>query len=1178
MAAAAREQRSGAERGRVASPTQRNATSPSAREHAELPRSASFTYLGPAKDGAYEQYGQPNIVEIRIPSANYVAHSSDAADLSPSDTDTPARSACPTPDEHVAAVAPPQVSEIIDQLRGSSADGQRNQRNDDARSSLESSIRDSRASVESNRTVSTAASTPVSSQRPSVNKSFSRPFSKRQSWHQSMSSTPSRSPSPVKPESAFSSDETLDEARPTLQRSDSGRRKSLVRRLSVKLTKDSKSKRDASSSGDEDGGKPGHHRTAFLRRKSSHGGSAIPKLTNAENKADHVPPVPAMPKLPKSFSTDRLPVVRVGSGTTDRAAPMPKMLTPDKEHRSSPLSMMRKKDELWSVFRSLDADYAKFTAKSSAFKANVVRNSLIPFLRTYATHPSNRTLRLEDLDRRANILNKWWTGLIELLHGRNNQSISGTDRPVILDGVSGIMERPEWRLSPSPFCALKDRVKVSAAGSQSSTSLGSMSTSSDFLSESVHHNVRNIFVQNLSSQMAFVVDKMSLRQASASLVAFCGKACAYAFMFVPGMADVLVRLWDLSMDTIRRVLAESGIEKFDQMDDSNDQLVNFPPALHQLGFTSLMKIVRRLRTPPPLPLGTTHVDWWGHWVERWSGRESDLFYMFVKQFHVLTTDFLNPESTEKEQMCAPGLLLVHAQILTNLDATIHREANQANQGAAASSSSTTFDELLGDVDATASTFPILPNNAVRLMAENRLIMLIRDFLSDRTSDHPIARELFAQSFNRLLQAATRGTSMFDHNACNTLLDFLEEALVILVRYEQLRDDGPLIDSNFWHTVCRKMIESENTMTEIRLYAFLHTVWNVLVPDTGRKSALCTSVLLDPEVFESRFNHWCPMVRAYFMRLICWRVARYDGEEHGGDLEVLEVIQERLRTTWSHYLYLCNQAEREQGLQPVTTPCNPAPGRRLLIVRTDNQVTHNNTFLSFDGILRAGESPTQSKEPPWKRASMAANLIDTIEMRPASAASSFVESDTESQEKGIGGFLRKMMGGRSKSQDPSKGNTPDDKTKPLPKDPHAVTRAATADEVSSPPDTPAKPSTAPVPQFRSLSFKFSLEFQPGNKSQPPLRLFPPRLPLAAQVYLQNSTKKFNSNGAVIPTRPAKPMGESVARSRYAGRALAEWAVVIGECQSFFERRKKEGVPSEKLVETPTLGVENFKRPG
>lgn len=1185
MAAVTREQRSRAERGRVSSPTQRNAnvTSPPMRDNVELPRSASYTYLGPAKEGAYEQYGQPNIVEIRIPQASFV-QSNDIADLSPPDTSAPETSGCTTPDEHVGAIAPPQVFEIIDQLRRSGADDQQNQRGEDTRSSIESSIRDSRASLESNHTVSTAASTPVSSQRPSVNKSFSRRFSKRQSWQHSTTSTPSRSPSPVKPGSAFSSDEAVVDAGPTMPPSESGRRKSLlVRRLSGKLMKDNKTRRDTSSSGDEQSDRPISRKPTFLRRKSARLGSTLTKFSTAEDKAHPPDVIPAVPKLPKSFSTDRLPMLRVGTDSTDRAAPVPKLLSPDKEHKSNPLSMTRKKDELWSVFRSLDGDYAKFASKSSAFKANVVRNSLIPFLRSYATHPSNRTLRPEDLDRRANILNKWWTGLIEMLHGRNNQSISGTDRPVILDGVSGIMERPEWRLSPSPFCALRDRAKVSVAGSQSSTSLGSTSTSSDFLSESVHHNVRNIFVQNLSSQMAFVVDKMSLRHASASLVTFCGKACAYAFMFVPGMGDVLVRLWDLPMDTIRRVLSESGIEKFDRMNESSDLLANFPPALHQLGFTSLMKLVRRLRTPPPLPLGTTHIDWWGHWVERWSGRESDLFYVFVKQFHVLTTDFLPPHLIEKEAMGAPGLLLVHSQILANLDATIHRDANQANQGAAASSSSTTFDELLGDVDATASTFPVLPNNAVRLMAENRLIMLIRDFLSDRTSDHPAARELFAQSFNRLLQAATRGTSMFDHGACYTLLDFLEEALVILVRYEQLRDkQETLINSAFWQTVCRKMIDSENTMTEIRLYAFLHTVWNVLAPDQDRKAELCMNVLLDPEVFESRFNHWCPMVRAYFMRLLCWRVGRYDGEEHGGELEILELMQERLQTTWSYYLYLCNQAEREQGLHPVTVPCNPAPGRRLLIVRTDNQIAHNNTFLSFDGILRAGESPTQSKEPPWKRASAAANLIDTIEMRPGSASSSFVDSESDSREKGIGGFLRKMIGAKSrpKPQGSHKRSASDDKpTTPAGfNEPPTISRAATADQASTSLQPSANSTAALAPPFRCLSFKFSLEFHPSTKLHPSLRLFPPRLPLAAQVFLQTSSKKFNSNGAVISTRPSKPVGESVARARYAGRALAEWAMVIGECQSFFERRKKEGVPSEKQVETPTLGVEVFKRPG
>jgi hypothetical protein len=60
--------------------------------------------------------------------------------------------------------------------------------------------------------------------------------------------------------------------------------------------------------------------------------------------------------------------------------------------------------------------------------------------------------------------------------------------------------------------------------------------------------------------------------------------------------------------------------------------------------------------------------------------------------------------------------------------------------------------------------------------------------------------------------------------------------------------------------------------------------------------------------------------------------------------------------------------------------------------------------------------------------------------------------------------------------------------------------------------------------------------------------------------------------------AKPEGAAANSSRYAGRALAEWAIIVHECQNFFERRKNEGVPSNKWVETPTLGVEAFRRPG
>lgn len=510
-----------------------------------------------------------------------------------------------------------------------------------------------------------------------------------------------------------------------------------------------------------------------------------------------------------------------------------------------------------------------------------MRQNLLPFLRTYATHPSNSRIRPEDLDRRTNILNRWWTGLLEMINGKNNQSISGSDRPHILQAIVGIMERPEWRTHPSLFAPLTERNPLPR--SHSSTSLAS--AESDFLSESVHHNVRNTYIQNLTAQMGFVVEKMSLRNAPASLVNFCGKTCAYAFFFCPGMADILVRLWSPSLDAMRRVMAECKMSDRSKLDQMSKQILpSFPPSLHSLGFTNLHKTFRELRKPAPFPLGTANLPWFGSWVKRWSGTESDLFYVFTKCYHILVTDFLPAETTKAERLCVPGLVMVHAQVLTNLDETLHRHAAMTAQKETEdhTASPITFDDVLADgPDAAASALPLPPANAVRLMAENRLIMLLRDFLSAGGTHLTTAPHIFAESFSSLLQASARRVSIFDHNASYTLCDFLEEALLILLRYER-SSDKLVLDWTFWISVYKRMTESHNTTTEIRLLSFLYSIWGTIVEDEGRKVELCLDFLLEPNFFESRFNHWCPMLRAYYMRLLCWRIARFDGEATDSD--------------------------------------------------------------------------------------------------------------------------------------------------------------------------------------------------------------------------------------------------------------------------------------------------------
>ncbi|MCJ1312362.1 hypothetical protein MMC25_006036 [Agyrium rufum] len=999
-----------------------------------------------------------------------------------------------------------------------------------------------------------------------------------------------------------------------------------------------------------------------------------------------------MPALPRSLSTDQLPLLKSAKETVPET-PTGQITPLSLERMQNAGPEPKKKDELWGNFRTLDSEYQKFTSKPSTLKVNIVRSNLLPFLRNHADHPSNTALRAEDLDRRVNILNKWWTGLLEMLNGRNGQSVSGTDRPVILESVTAIMIRPEWKLTVSSLVSRQDKGRASMK-SRSTTSLES--TSSEFLAESVVHNVRNTFVQNLLSQMAFVVEKMSMRSVPASIVTFCGKAAAFAFFYCSGVADILVKLWNISPATLQRTLREIGIERSSNMTQQSERLAaKFPPHLRPLAFRSLAISTRRLRNRPQIPLSTAYITWFGPWVGRWTGRDSELFFVFLKQYYVLSSEYTPLEAPAVERACTPAHVLVQAQLLSVLDSTIHRtppptapHISELNEGP----SSLTFDDVLG-ADANAVALPIPPPSAIRVMAENRVIVLLREFLSETSKVPDADRRSFAQMFATLLRAMAHQTSLFDHSACFVLCDFLEETLAIILRYcaSTADSDGnsldpfDLLDWSFWLDVCKRMMESNNSMTEVRVFSFVYALWGMLINDEGRKADLCLGWLLRKDVFEKQFCHWCPMVRAYYMRLLCWRVGRLDIEASEMNLRILSTLFDRLATTWAYYLFMRDDASYRGLLPPSTAPCNAAPVRRLLIVRSDTHHSPSSLYISFDGLLAA---TSVSHPTAFERH----NSIESVHSMAAIGKADNTNRSASPNRKRWEGIKSLFFSANEKGKPSTSPPTTDNPDKQL--------SNSTTNEDSSTPSAPAQPrpsssssststssvstarSTAstptnhhsssshhhgmhfPKPQTTSKkhqthSFKFSLEsLDRANLKIRDQKLSPPRLPYPAQTFLQmrrnqaslqqastnpifsphshshlhtsqintpeksisslssspSSSSHFSSSqqtqtsssststssssqaaaaaavaaaatavGGAIRANgeigPLKPEGQvSEAASRYAGRALAEWALVIVECQNFFDRRKHEGVPGYRLVETPALGVENLRKLG
>lgn len=555
------------------------------------------------------------------------------------------------------------------------------------------------------------------------------------------------------------------------------------------------------------------------------------------------------------------------------------------------------RDPLWAIFRRVDSEHAIFLTKSTtAQRVLAARNTLIPFFRNSSTSRDTHTLSPEDVDRRATVLNKWWNGLLELLegtgsaknsggpattftamqvsHGPSNlQPVSGVDRPGLLELITHVMMRPEWRICTPSFRPFKDRslreVDRGRAKARDST---------DFVTESAEHNVRTMFVNNLLAQMGIIVEKMSSRHAPASLVAFCGKACAYAFFFVPGIAEVLVRLWGLTPDLLRRIADEFHLPRRSK-GQSEDIVSLFPPNLSRLGWTSVKTMTDNLRLTTKLSLVAAKIPWHGPWVSRWRGADSDLFFIFCKYYFILAADFMPPDLPLVEKARAPGFALINAQLLSVLDTTIHhRQAAFENMHI--------LDPANGADAMAAALAQLPPSNLLRGMDENRLVALLKDILAENSVGGlaPVARDTFATAFMSVLKAATKKTPVFRQGPVLMLMDFYHEVLLAFDAYMGYTDpegrDRQVpdhVDWQFWLDVFHKILfESNSTMSEIRILSFIFSAWDVLAADPARKERLCIGWLLSEEVFDKFFNNYTPMVRAYFMRLLCWRVCRDEG--------------------------------------------------------------------------------------------------------------------------------------------------------------------------------------------------------------------------------------------------------------------------------------------------------------
>lgn len=261
-------------------------------------------------------------------------------------------------------------------------------------------------------------------------------------------------------------------------------------------------------------------------------------------------------------------------------------------------------------------------------------------------------------------------------------------------------------------------------------------------------------------------------------------------------------------------------------------------------------------------------------------------------------------------------------------------------------------------------------------------------------------EQYCIQFENILHCVTLQTSLYDVESCIVLCDLAEEYLASLVlndptvkRHVFLQKNGA-IDWNFWLMVIQRMLAGENVNTTIRAFAFLFNTWEYIPISSnsgvakgvldGNRSTFnakpmfdffddqeglrwnCAAWLLSPQVWKNYFCHWSPLVRSYYHRLVCWRVASV-GTESGLLSSVLfsnynddarDLLIKCLERSYSKFQKL------NTSLGNISTvACEPVSNRRFVIAFNPASFhSHPSMTLTAEGALIQTEQPVVRLKP------------------------------------------------------------------------------------------------------------------------------------------------------------------------------------------------------------------------
>lgn len=368
--------------------------------------------------------------------------------------------------------------------------------------------------------------------------------------------------------------------------------------------------------------------------------------------------------------------------------------------------------------------------------------------------------------------------------------------------------------------------------------------------------------QTVHMQLNFLVNRLSNKSTSveSSLITLAAKFFAIAWFRCAGVGQILCQLWKIPARAYNR-LAFPQAGRNSRKPRPHSQASAPPPSHGPIGlhFPNLQAYTSFLRQPLSISGELRDVAWQNpNWLAKWSGRESGLFFEFLETFYTLLAEMPNETDIELAMSSTLGVTVVNAQILAVMESMIPRSQGSSAVDLTGVPSPSIGGVEMANINASAAALSIPPVKTQRPVAGSSLIITIREFLLRPGFEHDEARLMLAEALTSVLVVVAKGVSTYDQSACFALCDIIQEVFPIVAQFQTSRAlHTPFIDWKFWCEVFALMLITESTLTELRLYILLYTLWDMI--PAVLKTKLCQDNLLEESFFLSRFSHWCPMV-------------------------------------------------------------------------------------------------------------------------------------------------------------------------------------------------------------------------------------------------------------------------------------------------------------------------------